>query len=315
MVCHILDGLLECGQNQSQTLHLFWFSRFLKAGEQFRRLSVNFQFLDFQLHNINNKCRLVDNSLNNTDQLLLEVQNAVKSTVAGKKIGIAFSGGVDSALIAKTCKNLSYEITLLTIGFPGSHDIEFSKVVSEQLDIPHEILEIQSDSFIETAEKIKNIIKTDNLSWNENCIAFYYVAKLAKANDLTTVVTANGIDELFCGYNSYREAIEDGEDRVMDMIDEKLKNENKMMIAVNDVTAEFDVKIIQPFLSANFIDYAKKIPISEKIHGQDDMKRKHAIRALAMDYGVPEISAQKQKKALQYGTQIHKSLLKSRKTS
>jgi len=119
--------------------------------------------------------------LNNTDQLLLEVQNAVKSTVAGKKIGIAFSGGVDSALIAKTCKNLSYEITLLTIGFPGSHDIEFSKIVSKQLDIPHEILEIQSDSFIETAEKIKNIIKTDNLSWNENCIAFYYVAKLAKA--------------------------------------------------------------------------------------------------------------------------------------
>ena len=81
---------------------------------------------------------MVDNSLNNTDQLLLEVQNAVKSTVAGKKIGIAFSGGVDSALIAKTCKNLSYEITLLTIGFPGSHDIEFSKIVSKQLDIPHE---------------------------------------------------------------------------------------------------------------------------------------------------------------------------------
>jgi len=45
------------------------------------------------------------------------------------------------------------------------------------------------------------------------------------------------------------------------------------------------------------------------------MKRKHAIRELAMDYGVPEVAAQKQKKALQYGSQIHKSLLKSRKTS
>ena len=54
---------------------------------------------------------------------------------------------------------------------------------------------------------------------------------------------------------------------------------------------------------------------SEKIHGQDDMQRKHPIRELAMDYGVPEVAAQKQKKALQYGSQIHKSLLKSRKTS
>ena len=73
--------------------------------------------------------------------------------------------------------------------------------------------------------------------------------------------------------------------------------------------------MIQPFLLPNFTKYAKKIPISEKIHGSDDMKRKHIVRELAIDCGVPEVVAQKQKKALQYGSQIHKSLLKSRKTS
>jgi len=39
------------------------------------------------------------------------------------------------------------------------------------------------------------------------------------------------------------------------------------------------------------------------------MQRKHSIRELAMDYGIPEVSAKKQKKALQYGSKIHKSLL------
>ena len=97
--------------------------------------------------------------------------------------------------------------------------------------------------------------------------------------------------------------------------DDKLKNEKEMMVAINAVTAEFGVTMIQPFLLPNFIEYAKKIPISEKIHGPDDMQRKHSIRELAMDYGVPEVAAKKQKKALQYGSQIHKSLLKSRKTS
>ena len=43
--------------------------------------------------------------------------------------------------------------------------------------------------------------------------------------------------------------------------------------------------------------------------------RKHVIRNLAIDCDVPEISAHKKKKALQYGSQIHKALLKSRKTS
>ena len=62
------------------------------------------------------------------------------------------------------------------------------------------------------------------------------------------------------------------------MMDEKLKNEGEMMIAVNKVTAEFGVKMVQPFLSPNFVDYSKTIAVSEKIHGLDDMKRKHPIR-------------------------------------
>ena len=248
-------------------------------------------------------------------QLLSEMENAVKETISDKKIGVAFSGGVDSTLLAKLVKDLGYDIHLLTIGFQDSHDINFAKEVNQLLNFPHSISEIDPVKFKGISQKINQTIKSDNLSWNENSIAFHYVAELTQKNNLTIVVTANGIDELFCGYNSYREAIEKGEGEVTKMMDEKLKNEGEMMIAINQVTAEFDVKMVQPFLSSSFVDYSKKIPVSEKIHGPDDMQRKHPIRELAMDYGVPEVAAQKQKKALQYGSQIHKSLLKSRKTS
>jgi len=248
-------------------------------------------------------------------QLLNEMDNAVKETVTDKKIGVAFSGGVDSTLLAKLVKDMGHDIHLLTIGFQDSHDINFAKEVNQILNFPHSISEIDPEKFKEVSQKIHQIIKSDNLSWNENSIAFYYVAELAQKNGLKTVVTANGIDELFCGYNSYREAIEKGEDEVVKMMNDKLKNEGEMMVAINAVTAEFGVTMIQPFLLPNFIEYAKKIPVSEKIHGQDDMQRKHPIRELAMDYGIPEVAAQKQKKALQYGSKIHKSLLKSRKTS
>jgi len=248
-------------------------------------------------------------------QLLDEMENAVKETVTDKKIGVALSGGVDSTLLAKLVKDMGYDIHLLTIGFQDSHDINFAKEVNQLLNFPHSISEIDPEKFKGVSQKIHQIIKSDNLSWNENSIAFYYVAELAQKNGLRTVVTANGIDELFCGYNSYREAIEKGEDEVVKMMNDKLKNEKEMMVAINAVTAEFGVTMIQPFLLPNFIEYAKKIPVSEKIHGQDDMQRKHPIRELAMDCGVPEVAAQKQKKALQYGSKIHKSLLKSRKTS
>ena len=248
-------------------------------------------------------------------QLLTEIQNSVKTTVFDNKIGVAFSGGVDSTLIAKLLKDMGYDIHLLTVGFHDSHDINFALQVNEVLDYPHNILEIDPTTFNEITSKIHDIIRTDNLSWNENSIAFYYVSKLAQEHGLKTVVTANGVDELFCGYNSYREAISIGEKEVIEMMNSKLENEKQMMIAVNNVCSEFGVKIIQPLLSPSFIEFAKKIPISEKIHNSDDLKRKHVIRSLAIDCNVPEISAQKQKKALQYGSQIHKALLKSRKTS
>ncbi|KAG2476538.1 MAG: putative asparagine synthetase [glutamine-hydrolyzing] 1 [Nitrosopumilales archaeon] len=246
------------------------------------------------------------------EKLLSEIQNAIKETISDKKIGIAFSGGVDSTLVSKICNDLGFDITLLTIGFPNSHDILFAKDVNKHLNYKHEILEIDEDFFDEIASKIGKKIKTDNLSWNENCIAFYHVAKLAQNLGITTVVTANGIDELFCGYNAYREAIEVGEENVLQLMDSKLENELKMMKAVNEVTSELSVRIIQPLLNEQFIKVAKTIPISEKISGKYDLIRKHIIRKLASEIGVPDISVKKRKKALQYGSMIHKAFLKSK---
>lgn len=245
-------------------------------------------------------------------KLLENIKNSISETVKEKKIGVAFSGGVDSTLISKICTDMNYDITLLTIGFPESHDILFAKEVNEYLKYPHNVLEIDSDTFPALSLKINQIIKTDNLSWNENCIAFYYVSKLANSLGLDTVITANGVDELFCGYNAYREAFSGGESQINEVMLGKLDNELKMMKAVNLVASEFKVKILQPLLSPKFIEYAKTVPISEKIHDSEDLYRKHIIRKLASEINVPGISCTKRKKALQYGSKIHKALLKTR---
>ena len=247
------------------------------------------------------------------NQTLLEnIQNSISEVVPKKKIGIAFSGGVDSTLVSKICTDMGFDVVLLTIGFSESHDIIFSKEVNECLHYSHHVLEIDPETFPSITSNIRNVIDTDNLSWHENCIAFHYVSKLAKSLNLDTVITGNGIDELFCGYNAYREAFSGGQTKINDVMNLKLDNELKMMKAVNVIASEFNVKILQPLLSAKFIEYAKTIPISEKIHSSDDLYRKHIIRKLAIDVGVPEISCSKRKKALQYGSKIHKSLLKTR---
>lgn len=245
-------------------------------------------------------------------ELFEKIKTAISETVTDKKIGIAYSGGVDSTMISKVCKDMDYDITLLTIGFAESHDILFAKKVNEQLNYPHHVLEIDPETFSFISSGIHEKIKTDNLSWNENCIAFHYVSKLAQSLGINTVVTANGIDELFCGYNAYREAYSGGESKIQEVMDTKLDNELKMMKAVNLIASEFGVQILQPLLSSAFIDYAKTVPMIDKITDSEDLYRKHIIRKLASEIGVPEVSCNKRKKALQYGSKIHKTLLKTR---
>ena len=239
---------------------------------------------------------------------------AIKNDLVPQKIGIAFSGGVDSSLLAKICSDLGSEITLLTIGFENSHDLEFSKKIANLMKLEHLTYAIPEESFQVTVKEIRTQIGTDNLSWNENCIAFHYVSKLAKEHGIAKVLTSNGIDELFCGYNAYREAVEGGEKAIMNLMESKLANEIEMMKAVNKISSKFGVKISQPLLSKGFIEYAKSIPIEEKIKDRDDLVRKHIIRQLALSVGVPSDSALKRKKALQYGSLIHKNLMKIKKT-
>jgi asparagine synthase (glutamine-hydrolysing) len=244
--------------------------------------------------------------------LVVDLKNALVDALTEtvkdeSSLAVAFSGGIDSSLLAQLCNNLGIKVTLLTVGFAGSPDTEFSKVIAPKLGLPHKLLELKREDFHNKQTHVWQKIGCENISHIENCLAFYYLGLLARQNGLRLILTANGCDELFCGYDRFRSIYELGDERITQLIHEKIENEITLMKEVKSITAEFDVKTMHPFLSEKFSSIAMKISIDNKIKGCDDFIRKHILREVAVMIGVPQEAAAKPKKALQYGSLIHKN--------
>ena len=273
-------------------------------------------------------------------ELLDMVERAVSESVRGGgggegeedargPVGVAFSGGVDSSLIAAVCSRLRLGPVLLTVGFAGSHDVRFAAAAARRAGLAHRTLVIgggaeegrDAPPFAGVAAEAVAATGGGDPSRTENCIAFYYIGWLARSLRIGTVLTGNGIDELFCGYDSYRRAlagagVPDGDAEaaravVGPMVGERVSKELSIMAAAGSFAARLGVRVAQPLLSAPFVEYAGRLPVESKITGPGDLLRKHAIRGLAASLGVAPHSAGKRKKAIQYGSRIHAELLRS----
>jgi asparagine synthase (glutamine-hydrolysing) len=243
--------------------------------------------------------------------LLPNLKNALFTTVAESvnseiPIAVAFSGGLDSTLLAKICKDLGFKVTLLTVGLSRSPDLEFSKEIASKIGLRHNVFQLNEEHFHKVLSYVRYKTRCENVSHIENCIAYFYIASLASKIGLQLVFTANGCDELFCGYNNYRLIYDQGRMRIIQLMDEKIANELILMKEIETVTSETGVNIGAPFLTEKFISFAKSISINRKISGPNDLIRKHILRETALSLGVPRESAMKPKKALQYSTRIDK---------
>ena len=218
--------------------------------------------------------------------LIEKIYEAVRD-VEQNELGIAFSGGVDSSILAVSCRNLEKRVTLLTVGFSSLRDIEVSEETSKKLGL-HRIYEVISLEELEDGIKsVLNVIKFDRLVLLENSVCFYYVFKIASQHGIETVLSANGMDELFCGYDLYRKYFDDeeGMKKIMSMLVETARRDKAEM---DKVAALWNVDYKCPFLSDSFVDFAMRIPLQYKIKGKNDELRKHILREAALKMGVPK---------------------------
>jgi len=245
-------------------------------------------------------------------ELTVEIYQAVEKSLAGQdKIAVAFSGGVDSSLLAKVCQDLEKDVTLLTIGFPGASDIEWARKISEELELPLEIKELNRENLEREIKELVKVIEFPGVRDFEVALSLYIVFKFTVEQHFKTVLTATGLDALFCGFDRTRQLLEEGSREDLDILTtEIVQHAQKTEKDFDFLASHLHISRLNPFMSQEFIDFALKIPSELKVVDGNDKMRKHILREVAMRVGVPEAAAGRPKKAIQYSTKIDKVIKK-----
>ena len=120
------------------------------------------------------------------------LRKSVENSLVNKNsIGLMFSGGVDSAILAVVARKFC-DVNLYVAGMEGTHDIEWGSETGELLDLPVTKIIFTKEDVLQSIKNVVNIHKMENPRWMSTFTAFDLT--LSKINEYL-VLCGQGADE------------------------------------------------------------------------------------------------------------------------
>lgn len=135
------------------------------------------------------------------DVLCSSVEKHMRSDVP---VGSFLSGGIDSTIITALAKEFHPDIQTFSVGFDveGYSELDIATQTAERLDLKNIQYTISAEEFRQELPKI--IWHLDDMVADPAAVPLYFLAREARKH-VKVALSGEGADELFGGYNIYRE--------------------------------------------------------------------------------------------------------------
>ena len=232
-------------------------------------------------------------------------REGVKNTCQGE-IAILFSGGLDSATIATVAKMFTSAPLLVTAGIEGSADLISARKVAAELNLPHKEVILTEEEIIQVYKKCYKIRNGDLLKVELMVPVFSCCREAARAGKWR-ILSGSGAEELFIGYDRYFKKKGKALEK---LLEKEVRELPKGDCGSQELVAKnFGMHAGWPFLYPPFLQEVQKTPLKERLGTRED--KKPLLRAIAAELGVPRDAIDRRKKAMQYGSGVHKILLRN----
>ena len=230
-----------------------------------------------------------------------------KRTQDFDRVGIIFSGGIDSVIVAWLAKKMVREVICYTGGIRGSSDILFARQIAKKLDLKLRVNELTDDEVEQIIPEIINSIEDTNAGQVEVAVPVYAAVKLAHEDEINVMLTGQGADELFGGYSWYAKVVEkEGYGKLREHMTKDLLLLYKETLEREDkITMAHSIEMREPFLDLGVIKTSMRMDLKLNVRGGDDNFGKHVHRRLAQELGIPRNIAYRVKEAAQHGSGMH----------
>ncbi len=242
-------------------------------------------------------------------QALLE--ESIKRRTRGlKDVTVAFSGGLDSSIVAYLTNKLGLKVNLFHVSMENQPETEEAIEASEKLNLPLQV-DLYKDSDLEnTLPQVVALIEEADPIKASIGLPFYWVAEKASEARFHVMLAGQGADELFGGYQRYvKEYCKDGAEKVRKTMFDDVTNIFESNLERDlKITSYFDVELRLPFASFDVAEFALTLPTQCKMEQKEDTLRKLVLRKVALNVGLPSVLVDKPKKAVQYSTGINDAI-------
>jgi asparagine synthase (glutamine-hydrolysing) len=199
-------------------------------------------------------------------------------------VGVILSGGLDSTLTLLHVRELHPKCVAFTIGTPGSDDVAYARRVTRELGVDHEVIEL-APADIRLADVREAIRLSELTEYGDviNAVISRILFARVHSFGIKVVLCGDGSDELFGGYEMYRQP--DPALR-MRLFQHKLHNLGRTELQRVDRTSMGQgVETRVPFLDLALVRLAMRLPIELKRRdGQDKWILRHAFADVLPDY-------------------------------